>query len=84
MGKKSNLSPECQKCVNKLFVFFIKEKATKKPIVSFDMVYQRTSKALVSSIQHYMIKFVSELRQVGGFFPGTPVSSTNETDRHDI
>jgi hypothetical protein len=31
-----------------------------------------------------MIKLVSDLRQVGVFFPGTPVSSTNETDRHDI
>jgi hypothetical protein len=28
-----------------------------------------------------MIKFVGDLR---GFSPGTPVSSTNETDRHDI
>jgi hypothetical protein len=34
------------KFVNKLFAFFSKEKATKKPIVSFDRVYQRTSKAL--------------------------------------
>jgi hypothetical protein len=34
--------------------------------------------------QHYAIKFVSNLRQVGGFLPGTPVSSTNKTDRHDI
>ena len=33
-------------------------------------------------IQHY--KFDSGLRQVGGFFPGTPVSSTNKTDRHEI
>ena len=31
-----------------------------------------------------MIKFVSDLRQVGGFSAGTPVSSTNKTDRHDI
>ena len=31
-----------------------------------------------------MIKFVRDLRQVGGFFPGTPVSSTDKTDRHDI
>jgi hypothetical protein len=31
----------------------------------------------VYSIQHYVIKFVSALRQVGG----TPVSSTNKTDR---
>jgi hypothetical protein len=38
----------------------------------------------VYMIQHYVIKFVSDLRQVGGFFPGTPFSSTNKTDRHDI
>ena len=31
-----------------------------------------------------MIKVVSDLRQVGGFSAGTPVSSTNKTDRHDI
>ena len=30
-----------------------------------------------------MIKFGSDLRQVDGF-PGTPVSSTNKTDLHDI
>jgi hypothetical protein len=29
-----------------LFAIFSKEKATKKPIVSFDRVYQKTSKAL--------------------------------------
>ena len=46
MSKQSDLSPECQKFVKKLFAFFGKENATKKPIVSFDRVYQRTSKAL--------------------------------------
>ena len=30
MGKKSDLSPECQKFVKKLFAFFSKEKAKKK------------------------------------------------------
>ena len=35
-------------------------------------------------IQHYVIKFVKDLRQVSKFFPGTPVSSTNKTDRFDI
>ena len=35
-------------------------------------------------IQHYVIKFVSDLWWVGGFSQGTPVSSTNKTDRHDI
>ena len=39
-------SPECQKFVKKLFAFFSKEKATTKPIVSFDRVYQKTSKDL--------------------------------------
>jgi hypothetical protein len=50
MGKKSDLSPECQKFVKKLFAFDSKEKATKKPIVSFNRVYQKTSKALGVSI----------------------------------
>ena len=36
------------------------------------------------SIQRYVIKLVSYLRQVGVFFHGTPVSSTNKTDCHDI
>jgi hypothetical protein len=31
-----------------------------------------------------VIKFVSVLRQIGVFSPGTPVSTTNKTDRHDI
>jgi gamma-glutamylcyclotransferase (GGCT)/AIG2-like uncharacterized protein YtfP len=35
----------------------------------------------VYSIQHHVIKFVSDLRQVGCFLR---VSSTNKTDRHDI
>jgi len=38
----------------------------------------------VYSIQHYVIRFFSDLRQVGGISPGTPVSSTNKTDRNDI
>jgi hypothetical protein len=35
-------------------------------------------------VQHYVIKFVRDLRQVGVFSAGTPVSSTNKTDCHDI
>jgi hypothetical protein len=35
----------------------------------------------VYSIQHYVIKFVSSLQW---FSPGTPVSSTNKTNLHDI
>ena len=32
-------------------------------------------------VQHYVIKFVSDLRQVSSF---SPVSSTNKTDRYNI
>jgi hypothetical protein len=35
-------------------------------------------------VQHYVIKFVSDLRQVSGFLQGPPISSTNKTDRQDI
>jgi archaellin len=31
-----------------------------------------------------VIKFVSDLRKIGGFSPAPPVSSTNKTDRNDI
>ena len=57
MGKKSDLFPECQKFVKKLFAFYSTEKATKKPMVSFDRVYQKTSKALdvsYTSVHHIM------------------------------
>ena len=36
------------------------------------------------SIQHYVINFVSDLRQVDGFPLGSPVSSINKTDCHEI
>ena len=38
----------------------------------------------VKIIRTVVVKLVSDLRQIGGFSPGTPVSSTNKTDRHDI
>ena len=35
-------------------------------------------------LEHYVMKFVSDLRQVSGFiWISTPVSSTNKTDRLD-
>ena len=37
----------------------------------------------VYSIQRYVIKFVGDLRQVGGFPRVLSLSSTNKTDRHD-
>jgi hypothetical protein len=39
---------------------------------------------LVPLLQHYLIKYVSDLRQVSGFSVGSRVSSINKTDRHDI
>ena len=36
------------------------------------------------SIQHYVIKCVSDLQQVGGVHGSTLVSSTNTIDRRDI
>jgi hypothetical protein len=38
----------------------------------------------VYSIQHYGIKFASDLRQIGGFLRCISVSSANKTDRNDI
>ena len=38
----------------------------------------------VYSIQLYVIKFVNDLGQIGGFLLGIPVSFTNKTDHHDI
>jgi len=35
-------------------------------------------------MQHYVIKFVSGLRQVCGFLRILRFPSTNKTDRHDI
>jgi type II secretory pathway component HofQ len=32
----------------------------------------------------YHIMLYTPERDLNGFFPGTPVSSTNKTDRHDI
>ena len=45
------------------------------PISAYRQVY---------SIQHYVIKFVNDLRQIGGFLRVLRFSSTNKTDRRDI
>ena len=81
--------------------------ATSRWFSLYNIMWDRLSvtcdKSVVFSIQHYVIKFVSDLRQVGGFLyttlcdkvcqwlatgrwfsSGSPVSSTNKADRHDI
>jgi hypothetical protein len=35
-------------------------------------------------MQHYVIKYVSDLWQCRWFSSGMPISSTNKTDCHDI
>ena len=51
--------------------------------ITTNVVSSNPAHGQVYSIQHYVIKFVSDLRQVC-FSQGTPASSTNKTDRHDI
>jgi hypothetical protein len=51
--------------------------------ITIEVVSLNPSHGEVYLIQHYVIKFVSDLRQVW-FSPGTPVSSTNKTDRFAI
>ena len=52
--------------------------------ITTKVVYSNPIYGEVYSIQHYVIKFVSDLRQVSAFPLGTPVSFTNKTDLHDI
>ena len=52
--------------------------------ITTDVASSNLDQGEVYLISHYMIKFVSDLRQVGGCSPCPPVSSTNKTDRHDI
>jgi hypothetical protein len=52
--------------------------------ITTNIVSSNLDQGEVYSIQHYVIKFVSDLWQVGGFLLSSPVSSTNKTDCHDI
>ena len=54
------------------------------PITTNDVVGSNPVHGEVYSIQQYVIKLVSDLQQVASFPPGTPVSSTNKTNCHDI
>jgi hypothetical protein len=51
--------------------------------INTNVVSSNPTHSEVYSIQHYVIKFVSDLRQVSVHSPGTPLSSTNKTDRYD-
>jgi hypothetical protein len=48
--------------------------------ITTNVVSSNPAHGEVYSIQHYVIKFVNDLRKIGGgFFSGTSVSSTNNT-----
>ena len=54
-------------------------------LITTNVVSSNSVHGEMYSIQHYVIKFVSDLRQVGQWFSlGIAVSSTNKTDCHDI
>ena len=53
-------------------------------VVGFTTTYAMSiTTNVVSSIQHYVIKFVSDLQQVSGFLRALRFPR-NKTDRHDI
>ena len=52
--------------------------------ITTKVVSSNPSDGEVYSMQHYVIKFVSDLRQLGVFLRVLRVFSTNKTDRHDI
>jgi len=49
--------------------------------ITTDVVNSNSDQGEVYNI---VIKFVNDLRQVGGYSPGPPVSSINKTYLHDI
>jgi hypothetical protein len=51
--------------------------------ITTNVVSLNSAHGEVYLIQHYVIKFVSDLRQVSSFL-SSPVSSTNKTERRDI
>ena len=53
-------------------------------LITSEIVNMNPVHGEVYSIQHYVIKFVSDLQQVGGFLLVLPVSSTNKTNCHNI
>jgi hypothetical protein len=53
--------------------------------ITTEVVSSNPGHGEVYSIQHCVISFVSDLIATARWFsPGTPISSTGKTDRHDI
>ena len=51
--------------------------------ITTNVVRSNPTHGEVYLIEHYVIKFFSDIREVGCFFPGTPISSTNRNDRNN-
>ena len=66
-----------------MVVGFITNCAISALSITTKVVSSNSAPGDVYSIQHYVVKFVSDLREVGVFFHVLPVSSTNKTDSHD-
>jgi hypothetical protein len=56
----------------------------KRDDFNFPIASSNPAHGEVYLIQHYVIKFVSDLRQVSGFLQVLRFSSINKTDGHDI
>ena len=54
------------------------------PTITTKVSISNLAHGKVYSIQHYVIKFDSDLRQVGGFLRVIRFPPTNKTDRTDI
>ena len=65
-----------------MIVWFLQLTVQSVPII-IEVVCSSPVHDEVYSIQHYVIKFVSDLRQVYGFL-WAPVSSINKTEHHNI
>jgi hypothetical protein len=67
------------------FFFPIVHLPVQSVYITTNVVSSNPAHGQVYLIQHYVIKFVNDLWQVGGFLRVLEtVSSTNKTDRHDI
>ena len=53
-------------------------------LITTNIVSSNTAHGEVYLIHHYVIKFVSDSRQISGYLRNLPFSSINKTDRHDI
>jgi hypothetical protein len=52
--------------------------------ITTNVVSSHPARGEVYSIQHYVIKFVSDLQQVGGFLHVLRFPSSTKTDRYDV